>query len=180
MGDQELAHARAVHEQRVRGEVQRAAGEVVDAAGFLDRRAGRPAGDVARQRHRAVGELPRGVAVADGEEPLVLRDAAQHGLEPLLARGRAEVGGHRLREWLLHGVGHELRAHVEVAHEPAQGEIVDQRRHAVGDGAEGDDERDDEAQGETHDPGIRLARLAWASDGRDVARGEPPRALAGV
>ena len=74
------------------------------------------------------------VAVAQGVDALVLDDAievAQHLLPGIL------VVGDQLGEGLLRGLRDRRAPRVEVAHEPLEGEPVDQRNDRIGDGGEG-------------------------------------------
>src|SRR5262249_46346755 len=94
-----------------------------------------------------VRDAPGAVAVAEGVNALVLDDAvevAQHLLPGIL------VVGDQLGEGLLRGLRDGGASRVEVAHEPLEGEPVDQRNDRIGDGGEGEREGYDEAQRKRH------------------------------
>jgi hypothetical protein len=59
-------------------------------------------------------------------------------------------GGELLEQRFADRVGDQLRADVEVAHEPAQGHPVDHRRYGIGERREYQHQGDDEAQGKVH------------------------------
>ena len=84
--------------------------------------------------------LRRRSAVADGVQPLVLGDAVEefHDLDLL-------AGRKLFLQRLLDGVGDQRRAHVEIAHEPAQSQLIDQRRDDVGDAGQNQHQGQDEA-----------------------------------
>ncbi len=99
------------------------------------------------RRQRAGGQYPalRRGAVADGEQALVLGDAVEvfQDLDPL-------AGRQQLHQRFLNGVGDQRRAAVQVVHEPAQGQSVDQRGDGIGDACQNQHQGQDEAQGQSH------------------------------
>ena len=94
---------------------------------------------------REVGRRNRGVASrdaeADGVEPLV----AQHPAKILEYAWRRSFGDER-HQRIMHRRSDQARAHIEVAHEPAQDQRVRQRHGDVRGGSDRDKERNDEAQ----------------------------------
>jgi hypothetical protein len=57
-------------------------------------------------------------------------EVAQHAL------ARAAAAAHELDQRLLRGLHDQRAAHVEVAHEPLEGQPIDERHDRVGDGSE--------------------------------------------
>ena len=111
--DHQRAEDRVVGTEALDRDVQRALGAGEQARLAVDEAVQVVAGDVGGEVARA-GELPTlRVAEADRVQALVLRDAVEE-------RGdlRPRVRAHELGERLLDGVGDQLRADVEVAHEP--------------------------------------------------------------
>ncbi|TMH21408.1 MAG: hypothetical protein E6H64_08235, partial [Betaproteobacteria bacterium] len=94
-----------------------------------------------RIRRRLITQLAGLVAESQRVQPLVLQRAREQRID--LARSSLfdQVG-----ELLLHRVGDQLRADVEVAHPPAQREPIDQRHQRVGEEGERHHQRRDEPQ----------------------------------
>ncbi|HNL88787.1 MAG TPA: hypothetical protein PKH05_06955 [Nitrospira sp.] len=74
-----------------------------------------------------------GGAIADCVEALILRNAIEEFADlPLAACGKPFF------QRIVHGIGDQGRANVEIAHEPAQSEMIDEMTGAVGDQRQGD------------------------------------------
>jgi len=115
----------------------------------------RGAADLRRHRRRRQQLALRLGAVADGVQMLVLADAREKG------RGAGRRSARQLLfERFLDRLGDHRRAHVEVAHRPAQGEIVDQRGDGVGKGRQGQQQGHQEAQRKAHGTVLGHARCA--------------------
>ena len=85
------------------------------------------------KRGRGVEQLAGAVAEAEREDALPLRDAleiAQHALPGALP------AAHQLDQRILRRLHDKRAAHVEVAHEPLEGEPVNEGDHRIGDGGE--------------------------------------------
>jgi hypothetical protein len=130
--DHQLAQHRVVGDDRLRRDVQRAVGQLEHRIARLATLAGRAAHRV-RERGRGERQLAGAVAEAERENALALHDALEVALHAL---ARAGTAAHQLDQRVLRRLHYQRAAHVEVAHEPLEGEAIDQRHHRVGDGGE--------------------------------------------
>ena len=87
--------------------------------------------------------MPGAIAQADGEDALALHDALEVALHARLGAARL---AHQLGERLLRGLRDERAARIEVAHEPLEGQPIDQRHHRVRDRRQREGERYDESE----------------------------------
>jgi hypothetical protein len=108
-------------------------------------------------RSAAVG----GQAEPHGVEALVVGELLE---ERRNARG-LPLPDHFL-ERLLHRVRDEIAANVEVAHEPARRQRVDERDRGVREERQRDQQRHEESKGEAH----ARASAGWAVDGTPIVR----------
>src|SRR5207247_10055972 len=91
-----------------------------------------------------------GLAAAQRAEPqgvqaLVLGDPAEELQQPA-----AVTGPDQIPQRLLDGAREERGAKVEIALEPLQGELIDERDYRVGEGAEREEQGNDEPQRKPH------------------------------
>jgi hypothetical protein len=125
----------------VGGDVHGALGELLDQAALPVGGAGGGAAEGIGERGGAVAEHPLLIAVAQGQQPLVLDGAEEEGIDPCPLPLCQELG-----QGVMQGVGDETGADIHVPDEPAQRQAVHQWDHAVGQQGQGDDQGDDEAQ----------------------------------
>src|SRR2546430_4601841 len=114
------------------------------------------AADLRRQRRGRDGLAEAHGAEPHGVEALVLRDPGEKLEQP-----GAVAGADQIPQRLLDGTGDERGAEVQIPLEPLQGELVDQRDHRVGEGAEREEQRDNEAERKPH------WDASWGSVARD-------------
>ena len=99
----------------------------------------------ARQRAGRQRRRQRRLAEGHGVDAFVFGDARQRLDDP-----RGVAGTNRIRDRLADGVRNQAGANVQIAHEPAHGEAVDERQHRVGECRQDDQQRDDEPEGKAH------------------------------
>ncbi len=115
-----------------------------------------------RIRRRAVDDVTLEIAERDGVQPLVLHVAIEQ-----LAHTGPVARAHHVGELLLHRVGHEPRADLEVVDPPAQRQLFGERDEGQREQRKRDRQRRDESQ----------RQLYPAKCGFDIHRsGQPPRA----
>jgi len=93
---------------------------------------------------RPVEQCAGGIAVAEGEEALVLDHPGEEGVDVLKADAVPRPIGEELNERLLDGGRDEARPDVKVAEEPAERQLVHKRHDGVRDG--GQRQRHEETQ----------------------------------
>ena len=118
---------------------------------------------------------------------MLIVDAKPDGVEPLVQQHPIEIAGDprrrtrqdQSRQRLLDGRGDQARADVEVAHEPAQHQRVGERDGNVGEHAEREEQRNDEAQRESHacSPPDGLGPVHTMSTSANGCHGVPIEAL---
>ena len=145
MHQHQLARRTQFARQRLDGDVQGTlgAGKQMIARLLPARKIG--AADFSRQG--AAGQrsgLVRG-AVADCVKPLVLGDAGEEGADLGLLACRQ-----LFLQRFLDGIGDQRGADVEVAHEPFQRQLVDQRRHRIGNASQHQHQWKYKAQRKSH------------------------------
>jgi hypothetical protein len=101
--------------------------------------------DRGRKHRRGNRRAVRLGAESNREQPLVLQDLVE-----IRERPGTRSAQHLLLHGLVHRIGNELRAHVEIANEPAQCELIDQRHDRVRDGGQHHEQRNDEAKRKAH------------------------------
>ena len=101
--------------------------------------------DLHRQRRGRDGLAVAQWAEPQGVEALVLGDAAEELQQPA-----AVAGPDQIPQRLLDGARDERGAKVEIALEPLQGELIDERDYRVGEGAEREEQGNDEPQRKPH------------------------------
>ena len=119
----------------------------------------RPGGENRRVRQRAE---PRAV------DPLVFRNGGQDRANP-----RTIAGLDGLLDGWLHRVRNQTRADVQIPHEPADREVVDERQHGIRECRQHQEQRDDEAKGEAH----AVARVEFESPRSPQGGLGPPDSL---
>ncbi len=129
--------------ERTRDDVQRPLFELHDRMPVVVGR--RPAAERSGISGRLVANLAVRVAERDCVQALVLQRAVEQTIDP--ARGTLL---HEIGELILHRVGHELRADVEIAHPPAQRQLIDQRNEHVREQRKRQHQRPDEPQRQAH------------------------------
>jgi hypothetical protein len=105
----------------------------------------RAAADLGGQRRGCDGFARGGRTKPDRQEALVPRNASEELHHPSPVAGAQQIL-HRF----LHRVRDEAGANVEIPNKPPQGQLVDEGHYRVGERGEREEERNDEAEGESH------------------------------
>ena len=133
--------------ERAHGDVKRTAGRVQHRQRVAGIRWEALAPDLAREVRASRPARPAvGDAQPDRVQPLVL----QHPVEECPRSASPDVVADEVDQRLLHRRRDQARADVEVADEPAQHQRIRERHRDVGKHADGDQQRDEESQRQSH------------------------------
>jgi len=96
------------------------------------------------------------LGVAHREHALVLGEAGE-----VREQAVAVVAAHEVVHALARRVRHQRGAHVEVAHEPAEDQPVDQRHDPVAEQPQREQQRQHESEGQAHGSPSATGRFRW-------------------